>query len=248
MHIRRPSVLAILLTVMGVAIFCSLGVWQLRRAAYKEAVLARFHHAVHAPLVSLGQAVADRHSGDYPHVQVAGVLEPDKVYLLEDQIRAGALGVMVYVPFRPVGGGHTLLVNLGFLANRGPDATRLPKLPPIPDRKVTLTGIYAPPPPPGLKLGGNPLVRQKTWPKAVTWLDPHQIATDLRQAVYPHVLLLDPAPHSVYRRVWSANISMPPVRHLAYAFQWFTFAAAAIVIFFVMHRVKRDRPVPGKED
>jgi cytochrome oxidase assembly protein ShyY1 len=239
MRIRRPSVFAVLLTLCGVALFCVLGVWQLRRAAYKEIVFARFHHAADAPLVSLSSAIADHRRDAYPHVQITGMLDGRQVYLLDDQMRSGRLGVMVFVPFKPVKSTHTLLVDLGFLAKMGPDSTTLPDLPPIPDHAVTLTGIYAPPPLPGLKLGGNPLTREKTWPKLVTWIDPNEIAADLHASVYPHVLLADPDPHSAYIRSWTANV-MPPERHRAYALQWFSFAVAAIVMFFVLHRVKRD--------
>lgn len=239
MRVRRPSVFAVFLTVCGVAVFCALGTWQLRRAAYKETVLARFHAAASAPLVSLADARADRESDAYPHVKINGTLEGNHVYLLDNQMRAGRLGVMVFVPFKPADSARMLLVNLGFLARMGPDTTTLPDIPPIPDRAVTLTGIYAPPPLPGLKLGGNPLPREKAWPKLVTFIDLRAIADDLGAAVYPHVLLADPDPHSAYIRTWTANV-MPPERHRAYALQWFCFAIAAIVMFFVLHRVKRD--------
>lgn len=239
MRVRRPSVFAVLLTAVGVAAFCALGVWQLRRAAYKETVLARFHDAASAPLVGLPDAHAKRELDAYPHVKVTGSLEGDHVYLLDNQMRAGRLGVMVFVPFKPADSARMLLVNLGFLARMGPDTTTLPDIPPIPAHAVTLTGIYAPPPLPGLKLGGNPLPRERAWPKLVTFIDLRQIAADLGAAVYPHVLLADPDPHSAYIRTWTANV-MPPERHRAYALQWFCFAIAAIVMFFVLHRVKRD--------
>lgn len=238
-RLRRPSVFAVLLTLVGIAIFCALGKWQLDRATYKETVLARFHHASIAPLVGLDNALADKQPNAYPHVRVSGRLDGRRVYLLDDQMRGGRLGVMVFVPFQPDGSQHTLLVNLGFLAKMGPDSTSPPELPPIPDHAVTLTGIYAPPPLPGLKLGGNPLEREKTWPKLVTWIDPGQIGADLHRPVYPHVLLLDPDPHSAYIRSWTANV-MLPARHRAYALQWFSFAIAAVVMFIVLHRVKRD--------
>ncbi|HEU0277619.1 MAG TPA: SURF1 family protein [Rhodanobacteraceae bacterium] len=247
MRLRRPSVFAVALTLFGIAIFCALGVWQLRRAAYKEAVLARFHHAATAPLTTLGDAVADRLSGDYPHVEVSGHLEGDRVYFLDDQMRAGRLGVMVFVPFVPAGSARVLLANLGFLSKMGPDSTQLPDLPPIPSGRVTLTGIYAPPPLTGMRLGGNPLGREKTWPKLVTWIDTHQIGADLHAQVYPHVLLLDPDAHSAYIRSWTANV-MPPARHEAYALQWFTFALAAIALFFVIHRVKPADATTPPED
>lgn len=245
-RIRRPSVFAVLLTLVGIGVFCALGVWQLDRAAYKETVLARFDHAAAAPLESLEQAVSGPERNDYPHVEVSGRLEGDRLYFLDDQMRAGRLGVMVFAPLVTDGSMHTLLVNLGFLAKMGADSTSMPDVPPIPDRPVTLTGIYAPPPLPGLKLGGNPLVRQKTWPKVVTWIDTREIGADLHRKVYPHVLLLDPDPHSAYLRHWTANV-MPPARHRAYALQWFSFAIAAIVMFFVLHRARRDDAATEEE-
>jgi surfeit locus 1 family protein len=36
--------------------------------------------------------------------------------------------------------------------------------------------------------------------------------------------------------------SMPPARHRAYAFQWFTFALAAVVLLLVLHRKRGSRP------
>lgn len=247
MQLRRPSVFSVLLTLVGVAVFCALGMWQLRRADYKEGVLARFHNAARAPLVDLAGAASDHLPDVYPHVRVTGMLEGHRLYLLDDQMRAGRLGVMVFAPFVAEGSTRVLLVNLGFLAKMGPDETVTPDIPPIADRPVTLTGIYAPPPLPGLKLGGNPLVREKTWPKLVTWIDTGEIAADLHASVYPHVLLTDPDPHSAYIRSWTANV-MPPARHRAYAMQWFCFAIAAIVMFFVLNRVKpEDASDPPQE-
>ncbi|MGH8214893.1 MAG: SURF1 family protein [Rhodanobacteraceae bacterium] len=246
MRIRRPSVFAVLLTLVGIGVFCALGAWQLDRAVYKETVLARFHHAAATPPESLARAVSDRVPNDYPHVEVSGRLDGDRLYFLDDQMRAGRLGVMVFVPFTPEGSDNTLLVNLGFLAKMGADSTSLPDVPPIPADEVSLTGIYAPPPLPGLKLGGNPLIRQKSWPKLVTWIDTREIGADLHREVYPHVLLLDPDPHSAYLRHWTANV-MPPARHRAYALQWFSFAIAAIVMFFVLHRASRDGAATDEE-
>lgn len=244
---RRPSAFAVLLTLAGIVVFSALGVWQLRRAAYKDALLSRFHHAASAPLVDFREVIANPDPGAYPHVRVTGRFEAHQVYILDDRLNAGRLGVMVFVPFVPEGASRTLLVNLGFLTKPGPGSTSLPDLPPIPEGAVTLTGIYAPPPLTGMKLGGNPLPREESWPKLVTWIDVGQIAADLHARVYPHVLLLDPDPHSAYLRMWTANV-MPPARHRAYALQWFSFAIASIVMFFVMHRAKPARASTDDEE
>ena len=57
------------------------------------------------------------------------------------------------------------------------------------------------------------------------------------------MLALDPDPAAIYVRVHTLDFSsMPPARHRAYAFQWFTFALAAVVILLVLHRKQRPKP------
>ena len=239
-RLRRPSWFAVALTVCGVAAFVALGLWQLRRADYKVALLARFAQAAHAPLQPF--AAVEKVSGDaaYPHATVRGQFLPDRVYLLDDQMRADQLGVVAYASFRPDNRDRVLLVALGFLPRQGV-AQSLPDLPPLRAGETTLTGIYASAPRPGLKLGGNRLPAQTKWPKLVTYIDLSDIAADLGRTLYPRVLLLDPDPATTYVRLWVPD-TMPPARHRAYALQWFTFALAAVVIFFVMHRVHGDAP------
>jgi len=231
---RRPSVFAVLLTLAGIAAFVALGCWQLRRAQEKELLLGRFSQAARAPVQAF-TAVADHApAAIYPHLRVQGRYAAHRIYILDDRIHAGQLGVNVFVPFTPDGSDRVLLVNLGFLPRQGAREL-LPDLPPIAANEVVLTGLYAPPPLPGLKLGGDALTHESTWPKLLTFIDMHAIADDLHQSLYPRVLLLDADPASPYMRQWTPDV-MPPSRHRAYALQWFTFALAALVIFFIMHR------------
>jgi cytochrome oxidase assembly protein ShyY1 len=236
-RLRRPSPFAVLLTLAGIAMFVALGIWQLRRAQEKEILLARFAQAARASVQPFDEVAGAPPQAVYPHVRVHGRYASHRIYILDDRLHAGRLGVNVFVPFIPDHGDRELLVNQGFLPRQGPRET-LPDLPPLPDGEVTLTGLYAPPPAPGLKLGGNPLTRESAWPKLLTFIDLHALGNDLHQALYPRVLLLDADAASPYVRQWTPDV-MPPSRHRAYALQWFTFALAALVIFFVMHRERR---------
>ncbi|HJU08870.1 MAG TPA: SURF1 family protein [Rhodanobacteraceae bacterium] len=235
-RLRRPSVFAVLLTLCGVAIFIALGIWQLHRARYHEAVLAHFAGAALAPVRPFAAVEHSAPADVYPHVQVRGRYAAHRAYLLDNRMHAGQLGVDVFVPFTPDNRDRVLLVDLGFLPRQGPEEV-LPELPPVPQQEIALSGLYAPPPAAGLKLGGNPLTHEKSWPKLVTWIDPKAIAADLHRHLYPRVLLLDADPASPYVRQWTPEV-IAPARNRAYAFQWFTFALAAVVIFFVMHRKK----------
>jgi len=42
-------------------------------------------------------------------------------------------------------------------------------------------------------------------------------------------------------RAWKPAV-MPPARHQAYAFQWFAFALAALLLFVVLHWKKVENP------
>ncbi len=238
MRLRKPSWWAVALMLAGVAIFVRLGVWQLHRADYKEQLLHLFATASTAPLVPFGTVAHGVSEHVYPHVGVRGHFLQGRDYLLDDQIHANRLGVQVYAPFVVSGSDRVLLVDLGFLPRTR--AHELPHLPPLKQGEVVIEGLYAKPPRAGLKLGGNRLPDQHGWPKLSIYINLEQIGVDLGRRLFPRVLLIDPDPHSIYVRQWVPD-TMPPSRHRAYAFQWFTFAAAAIAIFVILHRRR-----PGK--
>lgn len=236
---RRPAWWSVLLTLAGVLVFVRLGVWQLHRADYKDELLRRYAAAASTPVKPFDK-VADQPPADaYPRVRVQGRYRADRLYLLDNPRHDSMGGVEVYAPFQPAGQAKWLLVDLGFLPGNGTD--QAPQLPPLPTDTQTLQGIYQPPPGTGLELGGDALARQTQWPKLSVYLDLAQVAADLHVALYPRVLVLDADPSAIYVRVHTLDLSsMPPARHRAYAFQWFTFAMAAIVIFFVLHRKHRN--------
>jgi cytochrome oxidase assembly protein ShyY1 len=224
---------------MGTALFVSLGFWQLDRAEQKERLLAAFAAGSNATTVSLASVRDNADTQRYSHVRVTGRFIVDRGYLLDEQIRAGQPGVHAIAVFAGTGEDRLLLVDRGWIAwNRA--AGTLAALPPLPGDETELSGIYASFPGGGLRVGGNALTTQSTWPKLTLHVDPAEISGDLGKPLLPRMLLLDADAASGFVRDWTPNV-MPPARHRAYAFQWFTFALAALVIFVVLHwrRVER---------
>lgn len=234
---RRPAWWSVLLTVAAAALFVRLGIWQLDRAAYKDSLVQRYAATASAPPVPFGQ-VADAPPADaFPRVAVQGHWLADRAYLLDNPRHDARGGVEVYVPLALPGHARLLLVDLGFLPGAGKEP-----LPPLPAGEVSLHGLYLPPPGVGLELGGDALAAQAHWPKTTIYLDLEQVATDLGRPLYPRVLALDADPAAVYQRAHPFDFSsMPPARHRAYAFQWFSLAVAVLVIFLVLHRKRRPR-------
>jgi cytochrome oxidase assembly protein ShyY1 len=241
---RRPAWWSVLLTLAGVLVFVRLGVWQLHRADDKDELLRRYAAAASAPVQDFAVATANTSENVYPRIRVQGHYLAGRLYLLDNPKHDDMGGVEVFAPFQPDHAGKLLLVDLGFLPGNGTGKT--PQLPPLPADQQTLQGLYEPPPGKGFEMGGDALAQQTQWPKTSVYLDLDQVAADLHTALYPRVLALDADPSAIYVRVHTLDLSsMPPARHRAYAFQWFTFALAAVVIFVVLHRTRR-RPNKNK--
>ncbi|HEY9512545.1 MAG TPA: SURF1 family protein [Rhodanobacter sp.] len=240
MGLRRPPWWAIALTAVGMVLFVRLGLWQLHRADYKEDLLRRYAAAASAPVQPFATVADAILTAAFPRIEVRGRYLADRQYLLDNPNHDRRGGVEVFVPFEVRGESRVLLVDQGFLSGDG--AGRALPAPPLPTGEVDLHGLYVPPPPVGFEMGGNALAQQTRWPKNSIYLDLTQVADDLGRALYPRVLALDPDPASIYVRVHTLDFSsMPPARHRAYAFQWFTFALAALVILLVVNRKKRPR-------
>lgn len=234
---RRPRAFAVALCLAGIALFVALGSWQWRRGEEKAELFAAFDRGFAQAPIALEQARRDANGAVYPHVVVRGSYVVDYEYLLENQVRDGRIGVMAFAPFQPAEGGDPLLVNRGFLPySSGSGDRRYPVLPPLPRGEVTLSGLYAPPPGAGLRLGGNGLAVQK-YPKKVVYLDLAEVGADLRRRLDPRVLLLLPEPDATgarFVREWRPEV-FPPERHYGYALTWFTFAAVVVATFAILH-------------
>jgi cytochrome oxidase assembly protein ShyY1 len=236
---RRPSWWALLLTAAGALLFLRLGVWQLHRADFKESLLRRYAAAETAAAQDFAKVAAAPPAESFPRVQVHGRYLADRLYLLDNPKHDERGGVEVFAPFELAGHAPLLLVDLGFLPGNGNG--KAPQLPPLSATPVALHGLYVPPPPTGFEMGGNALARQTHWPKQSIYLAMGEVAADLGRPLYPRVLALDADASSIYVREHTLDLSMPPARHRAYAFQWFAFAVAAVVILLVLHRKRPPR-------
>ncbi|HMM57942.1 MAG TPA: SURF1 family protein [Rudaea sp.] len=237
---RRPTAFAWILTAFGVAAFCALGTWQIDRAVQKRQLFAAFADAANAPALDFAQAsAAAAESQRYPHLRVTGHFVTDRGYWLDEQFDGDRVGVHAIGVFAIEGHSGWLLVDRGWVAWSHASGVA-PTAPAPQPGEIVLTGLYSPFPGGGLRLGGNALPGQATWPKLTLFLDAKEIAADLGRAVQPRMLLLDPEPGNAFVRSWKPQV-FPPERHIGYAVTWFGFAIVALIIFIVLHWVKVEK-------
>jgi surfeit locus 1 family protein len=199
-----------LLALLAAAGFAALGAWQWQRAAQKDVMLARWRTAGAAPAQALAAAL-DRPELVPVRIAGDGRFVPGATVLLDNQIRAGRVGVMVLSLFQPEGAHRAVLVNRGWIAL---DARRqLEEAPAEVAGRVALSGLLRRPPSAGLQV----------------------LARQFGHELFPGVLLLDPGMPFGYARDWEPlPNTLPPERHRGYAVQWFGLALAVLVTFGIL--------------
>ena len=128
----RRAIAPILIGVIGAAILISLGVWQLQRLAWKEAMLAEMEARIaEAPDPLPAEPSREEHL--YEAVEVTGRYLPQELHALTSTRAAGA-GYRVISSFETEG-GRRVLVERGFVPQAEKEAER-----PLPGAPITVTG------------------------------------------------------------------------------------------------------------
>lgn len=233
------------LAALVIALFCSLGSWQLGRAKQKEAMLAQAQRILserHA--VPLQDAAHPERRDQYAWTTGDGRFLAGPAVLLDNQNRGGRAGVRAYRAFQPAAGGMPLLVDMGWLPL--PGDRRLPGVV-APSGPQQVQGLLAPPPAAGLVRAVS--AAQANGDLLVTGLDAPALAPQLHlAALAPRVLKLDPAlPLGYDRDLDILPNTLPPERHLGYAVQWFGLALAVLITALVVSLRGRGRRGSGSQ-
>lgn len=224
-----PTLFAVALTVAAVTLFVRLALWQLDRAAEKDALQAKFA-AGQRSVVELTAANAAGLT-QYQRVTARGHYDSAHQILLDSMPSAmGQPGYRVVTPFELEQGGW-LLVDRGW---HRPGAARSD----IPDVTVgeaarAVAGQLSVLPRPGVRLAGADS-SGKHWPRVMNYPEHASVERVLERKVLPGLVLLDADRPDGYERAWQARTDMGSERHLSYVVQWFGFAIAALVLFVVM--------------
>jgi surfeit locus 1 family protein len=224
-----------LLCIAGIVAFVQLGRWQWHRAAEKEALDASFRAGSERVTDLGGSSTAALPR--YQRVRVMGNLDGTHQFLLDNMSHDGRAGVEVLTPLM-LSDGRTLLVNRGWVP-WGATRSHLPEVTLAAGGPVVLTGRLDELPVTGLALGRAAPAKDATWPKLTSFprmaeLGDALMTSDVRTALEPRQLLLDAGEPNGYVRDWQVS-GLGATRHLAYALQWWAFAALAAVLYVVLN-------------
>lgn len=225
------------------AILVGLGVWQLKRLAWKEALIARIDARIHQPPEALPPpaewAGLKPDDYEYRHVRAKGHYAPGEILIFRSSAPAAAdrnagPGYQVMTPFVLDGGG-TLLVNRGFAPLAWKDTPAVRTAPPAGD--VEIAGLMRSPE------ERNPFTPADESAKRLFYTrDPRAMAAALNlEAAAPFALDLDADPAAKGWPHGGATELNIPNNHLSYAWTWFGLAATLAGVFgaWAWSRAKR---------
>jgi cytochrome oxidase assembly protein ShyY1 len=220
-NIRLPWLIFTLLVFSGLV---KLGLWQSDRALQKEQRLATIEELSKVQALSLAQVLAQQKNeiNDLP-ILLEGEFDDEVLFLLDNQANKGRLGYRVYQVF--TADDQAILINLGWVQgsiNRQE----------LPDVKV-ISGEF--------QLKGHvrkiekgimlmeQQLNKNSWPIRVQQIELDKFSTLISRELLPFVVYLDKTESVGYEKNWQP-IVMPPEKHRAYAFQWFSLAIAWLLL------------------
>lgn len=256
MAVSRPLI-AVLATVVGVAVTVSLGRWQLARAAQKQQIHETMVARQAQPALdnaALPCAVADWDSQLQRRVRLRGRWMDERTVWLDNRPMAGRTGRLVLTPLRLEGGGRcpaqVVLVQRGWVGRDAMDRTRVPDLRSVPG-VVTVEGrlVGAPSrlfdfgqadaasaPSSRLRQNVDLAALSAEWGEA---LRPGSIQQTADEVPAP------PGGTGLRREWWQPSGEIG--KHQAYAAQWFAMAAimASLYVWFQWLRPRSEEAGPS---
>jgi surfeit locus 1 family protein len=208
----RPRLLPWAIALLACAAGIALGQWQTRRAEEKRAA---------------AKQLEDK------KVELNGTLLPQHTVLLDNKIRDGRAGYEVLMPLK-LADGRCVLVNRGWIA-AGPTRDALPQVR-TPAGEVRIEGIAREHLPRALQLAGAPQtgkLRQN--------LELQAFAAETGLALAPFFVEQRSALDDGLVRDWPRPDSGVE-KHEAYALQWYSLAALAVVLAAVLSFRKIEKP------
>lgn len=229
-----------LATLLVCSMLVGLGVWQLQRLQWKEALIAQVGRRLkEAPIAAPGPgdwATLDLAEADFTPVTVSGTFLNDQEALLymtlsEPKGPLGGVGWLVFTPLK-TDGGWIVYVNRGFV----PDDHRLAASRALgqPSGHVTVTGLLRRSDRP-LHLFSDGISRNNEWFAREPALFA-QAAGLPAHDVAPYSIDADASPNPGGMPQGGETFVVFPNNHLQYAATWFGLALALIGVFIAYAR------------
>jgi surfeit locus 1 family protein len=226
--------------VIGVALLCGLGKWQLDRMHWKLGLIAAADTRSHAPPVPIDTLLGKQSNDvEYTHAAAQGEFIAGKRVYLFSQLEDGRIGFQVLEPMR-LADGRILIVDRGFVPQAAKDMPS--ESAPAPIGETQIAGLARGEQKPGLF---TPAPDSKTKVFYVRDIPAITSAMGIGGAL-PFILAEDRGgPEGTYPEGGHTRLTFRN-DHLQYALTWFALALV-LVVMYVAYHWKRGRLTFGPD-
>ena len=219
----------IILTLVGVGIFISLGVWQLERAAFKGEIQSIYESRLQSDYLVF-EELDKAENIKFAKLSFKGDYDTSRQLLVDNKTFEGRVGYHVLTPFKLASGAGLVLVNRGWV----PLGDSRDVLPVIlePKKSGIVSGVVNIPETDGFTMGEVKF--EEAWPQRVPFIDIDLFNVGFDEELLPFILWLGEDQPGHYHRDWNP-VWADPDKSRAYALQWFAFAFIAALMFFVLN-------------
>ena len=222
---KQLNPIVVVITLLVFFALIKLGLWQAERADEKELRMARIAQYTLTSPSSIEQVMGllanNEDINDIP-VTVKGRFKTP-IMFLDNQPNGKKLGYRVIQPVEIQTG--TLLVNLGWVAG-SIDRSVLPKVEALTGTRQFIGHIRIPEQ--GVIISEK-VIENFDQALRIQFLDLAKISQETGQNLLPFVVYLDKNERIGFEKNWQP-IVMPPEKHRAYSFQWFSLATAWMLL------------------
>lgn len=213
---------AAIVTLTAFAILVGLGIWQMQRLEWKNALVAGLESQMAQKPAPLPERIDQPETWQYRRVSMAGSFLHDKRFLIGPRTREGRPGYHLIVPFQRVSGGF-VFVNRGWVSDE-----TLPRVRPVAGL-VQVDGVAIVPERTGYTPDNEPSKNQWYWADIEALAKAAGLPGAAPLLVQVTQTPADAVPAGVPVAAEIRN------DHRQYAFFWFGMAAVLLVVFFVYH-------------
>jgi surfeit locus 1 family protein len=224
----RPALWPTIVTLLLLPLMTGLGIWQLERAGWKQALVDAHEGRGRLSPVALGSLPDINDAVQYRRVFARGYYDMAHQLLLDNKIYQGHAGYHVLTPLHLDDSDAVVLVNRGWVPV-GKSRAALPDIPGT-DGEVLVDGIVRLPPKRFFRLAAVDETNTD-WPKVVQQLEMGELEQLLDRTLEPLILLLDKDDEFGFYRDWKAVYGVTVDKHRAYAMQWFSLAVVLLAIY-----------------
>jgi surfeit locus 1 family protein len=226
-YVFRPSWVGMLILIICVPLFIKLGFWQYNKAALKQEIQSNYEAAVSADALNLPSQVDNFNAWQYKKIKLKGTYNTQYQILLDNQIENNKAGFHVLTPLKLAGRNDYILINRGWVEG-GVVHNNIPDIS-TPSEPVEVVGQVSIPSKKIFTLESD--AEKTVWNKVWQHMDMERYQKSVTITVLPVVIKLDAKSNAGgFVRNWQ----MPASRiatNMGYAYQWFGFAFASIMIY-----------------